>query len=211
MDKKSKTQLQDYLKDLTAVGETSSEQTEAMDGGHPEQDKQADNPSPKRSLSLPNLPSKTLAPSETLEEETSFDHWNQSFNEDLAVAVDNNSEPAPKTRRPRKRWWLGGVFILLVAGTAITLPKAIEMVNGWRQEAQFKAYEQEQHQDSEVLKLALLPPAERDPRLQAIANQGELSLDRSRARFLLATDLLANFEGGRPSECWKGWRWTIRF
>ncbi|WP_228014999.1 tetratricopeptide repeat protein [Synechocystis salina] len=59
-----------------------------------------------------------------------------------------------------------------------------------------RAYEQEQHQDSEVLRLALLTPEQRRGRLEAIANQEELSLERSRARFLLAGDLLAKFEGG---------------
>jgi soluble lytic murein transglycosylase len=177
-----------------------------MDDGHPGENGESSNAAPKKNLFLPNLPSTPIASPESMQGGiTDFDPLNPGYQSNqpspwpVAVPspeIDPESENQDNGHSPRKRWWLGGIFILLVAGTAITLPKAMEMVDGWRQEAQFRAYEQEQHQDSEVLKLALLPPAQRDAKLQAIADQGEASLERSRARFLLAGDLLDKFEGG---------------
>lgn len=214
MHKKSKAQLQDYLKDLTAMGDASSEQMEANQDGHQGETAENINPppqNPKKRLSLPNLSSPSLAAeAENLEsaEQPESDYLSNPFGQanktNVAIAPVNSDYIAPEklADQPResfggKRWlWLGGILVLLVGGTALTLPKALEMVNGWRQEAQLKAYEQEQHQDSEVLRLALLPPDQRRSKLEAIANQEELSLERSRARFLLAGDLLAKFEGG---------------
>lgn len=49
---------------------------------------------------------------------------------------------------------------------------------------------------SEVLPLALKPVETRKSNLEAIANKKEKSLDRSRARYLLAVDLLKEYKGG---------------
>jgi soluble lytic murein transglycosylase len=50
-------------------------------------------------------------------------------------------------------------------------------------------------QKSEVLILASFSPQERDPRLREIAT-GKKSLERSRARYLLASDFVDQYEGG---------------
>jgi soluble lytic murein transglycosylase len=49
---------------------------------------------------------------------------------------------------------------------------------------------------SEVLPLALVKPEARKAQLETIANSKEKSLDRARARYLLASDLINQYQGG---------------
>ena len=49
---------------------------------------------------------------------------------------------------------------------------------------------------SRVLPLAYLEAEEREAQLQAIASEQERSLDRNRARYLLASDLIRKYEVG---------------
>jgi soluble lytic murein transglycosylase len=224
MHKKFQTQLQDYLKDLTAMGdptpEPETQQDTKSDGVQAEEQSPASHSlkkqnSPKKSLSLPSFsslgsgsavspqtsssashesPSNGSPPSS----ETAIDGEDAMIDTAKTIAGERNL-PGTQTTKPRKiqkRWLLGGAFLLAIAGTVLALPKAVEMVEQWRQEEQIKTYEQEQDRDSEVLRLALLPPAERDAKLQAITAQPTLSLERSRARYLLAEDLLGKYEGG---------------
>jgi soluble lytic murein transglycosylase len=51
-------------------------------------------------------------------------------------------------------------------------------------------------QPSPVLSLASLSPKERDSQLKVIASADKPSLDRSRARYLLASDYIKNYQGG---------------
>mgnify|MGYP002654569733 CR=1 FL=1 len=214
MHKKFQTQLHDYLKDLTATGDPTPEPEapqntpESQPAETPSADRPKPSPhSPKKSLSLPTLPSlrsdpvPSSAPSVPQQNGSSLSPDPQP---PVAISVDpdpiettNSPEvQPPQPRRVKKRWLIGGALLVAIAGTILALPKAVEMVEQWRQEEQIQTYEEEQHQDSEVLRLALLPPAERDARLQEIAAQPEVSLERSRARFLLAEDLLGKYEGG---------------
>lgn len=57
---------------------------------------------------------------------------------------------------------------------------------------------------SKVLPLALLKPEARKTQLENIANSKEKSLDRARARYLLASDLLKEYKGGEALDYLKG-------
>ncbi|WP_228014998.1 hypothetical protein [Synechocystis salina] len=142
MHKKSKAQLQDYLKDLTAMGDTSSEQMEPDQDGHQGETTETASSPPKKRLSLPNLSPPAIA----------NPHWEPGSDSlsSLGPGDQQSTITAPLNGRDQylaeedqtqghvrsKRWlWLGGILVLLVGGTALTLPRALEMVNGWRQEA----------------------------------------------------------------------------
>ncbi|MEB3311182.1 MAG: transglycosylase SLT domain-containing protein [Snowella sp.] len=95
--------------------------------------------------------------------------------------------------------WLigGGVLLVVLGGLAVLVPKGLDWVESRQQQAILKTLESEMNQPSQVLKLALLPVKERESQLQAIAAQPEPSLERSRARYLLAADLLRAYQGGQ--------------
>lgn len=59
-----------------------------------------------------------------------------------------------------------------------------------------KHLEEDPNQPSIVLSLATLPSQERKSKLEEIASAREPSLERSRARYLLASDLIKEYEGG---------------
>lgn len=99
-------------------------------------------------------------------------------------------ESAPLVRP----WWVPGAIILMSSLTVLVL-----LMSQWEKEhkhQQATKFEQEQHQPSEVLKLIKFPRDQRVNKLQAIANRSEVTLDRSRARYLLAVDALDRYEGG---------------
>ena len=232
MHKKFQTQLQDYLKDLTATGDPTPEPEAQQDtdsdgvqgeGQSPDRQSVKKQNSPKKSLSLPSFsslkpdpavsPEVPLSASEAEPNGQPLPNGSEGSTPPPVAAIEmeaavvdppetiagvsNLTETKPsKPKKIKKRWLLGGALLVAIAGTVLALPKAVEMVEQWRQEEQIKTYEEEQHQDSEVLRLALLPPAEREARLQAIAAQPNVSLERSRARYLLAEDLLGKYEGG---------------
>ncbi|MDY6782827.1 MAG: transglycosylase SLT domain-containing protein [Cyanobacteriota bacterium] len=61
-----------------------------------------------------------------------------------------------------------------------------------------------QDEDSQVLPLVSLPPEERRSPLEEIAASPEPSIDRSRARYLLATDWIEDLEGGKALQQLEG-------
>ena len=101
-----------------------------------------------------------------------------------------------KTFKKTFPWLLGGGILLIMGGIAVVAPKMMDWVEKQQQEEVVKKLEGESQQPSEVLKLATLPPEKRDEQLKAIAAQSESSLERSRARYLLAVDLLKAYKGG---------------
>ncbi|MGL5033782.1 MAG: transglycosylase SLT domain-containing protein [Microcystaceae cyanobacterium] len=106
-------------------------------------------------------------------------------------------EPSPLSK-VSKAWWLGGSFLLLLLGAGILLvPKLMDTMEQWQEQKVTQQLETEPQNTSEVFKLINLPPGKRDEQLKMIASQSQESLERSRARYLLATDLLAKFEGGK--------------
>ncbi len=105
-----------------------------------------------------------------------------------------------KLGKGKKTWWIGGGLLLLVGGMILFLPKGIDLVEKQQQEKITKTLEAEVNQPSEVLKLAMLSPEKRPGQLKAIAALAEPSLERSRARYLLASDLLKIYQGGQAVE-----------
>jgi soluble lytic murein transglycosylase len=92
-----------------------------------------------------------------------------------------------------------GVLLLALPGSIWLAPKAIEWLEQ-NTSLSFKAKKTLQEEDfarpSKVLTLATLPPEQRASQLQEMAAAEEPSLDRSRARYLLASDLIKQYEGG---------------
>ncbi|HAC62843.1 MAG TPA: tail length tape measure protein [Cyanothece sp. UBA12306] len=89
-----------------------------------------------------------------------------------------------------------GLLGLVLIGTIPFAPKAIELI-GQRQQARIEQTLQEDRgKPSVVLTLAEIPPEQRQQKLQEIASSDTISLERSRARYLLAADLLKKYEGG---------------
>jgi len=93
-------------------------------------------------------------------------------------------------------WGSAAAIALALFGGAVVL--APHGFNGFEpdQARWTKIFETERNQDSKVLPLALLPAAQRTDGLKAIAASNTPSLDRSRAKYLLAVDLLKKYEGG---------------
>lgn len=89
-----------------------------------------------------------------------------------------------------------GLLGLALIGTIPLAPKAIDWMEQ-RQQAQIeKALQEDGNKPSVVLTLAEIPSEQRRQKLEEIAASDTLSLERSRARYLLAVDLLKKYEGG---------------
>lgn len=100
----------------------------------------------------------------------------------------------------KKFYFLGRWLLLLIAllGSVLFIPQVRSYLQKWTGvDLSFSQKQEFNYADpnSAVLKLASLPPSERKSQLQAIATTGE-GLEKSRARYLLATDLIQEFEGG---------------
>lgn len=94
-------------------------------------------------------------------------------------------------------WGSAAAIALVMFGSAVVFVP--QWLNSWEQRDQTrwtKLFETERQKESQVLPLALIPAAQRADKLTAIANSNIPSLDRSRARYLLAVDLLKKYEGG---------------
>ena len=201
MSKDLQTKFQSYLEDL--------------------QSKETDNPDSTATVAAPDIPSETSLPETETPDDAStppspdvapvivFDAETppQSPMADPFVAGGKSSPPpldasADPARSPSLAKWLGGGLLLFLLGGGIwLLPKLWVTTEQNRHHQQFLV---EQNQPSEVLKLANLSPQQRDKTLQAIANQPTSSLDRNRARFLLASDLLDKYEGGAAIKLLEG-------
>lgn len=87
---------------------------------------------------------------------------------------------------------VGLVFLaLLLVGTTWLTPKIVD----WFGQS-FSGEEGEKGTSSEVLSLIQENSPHRDTQLREIAGEGKKSLDRSRARYLLAMDNLKKYQGG---------------
>ncbi|MEB3173628.1 MAG: transglycosylase SLT domain-containing protein [Cyanobacteriota bacterium] len=145
--------------------------------------KTSESPAPLQP-SLPTLPPLTI-PQVTVAEE---------FLPPPAPEALAESEPEPRRRRSWPGWLL--VVALVLGGGTLLTPLAWRGWTQWQTQEQHRRYEAEQNQPSAALKLVDTLAKERAERLKTLAEQSQPSLDRSRARFLLATDLLKQFEGG---------------
>ncbi|CCQ52405.1 transglycosylase SLT domain-containing protein [Crocosphaera watsonii] len=91
---------------------------------------------------------------------------------------------------------LSSLALLGSISTVALTPKVLEWFET-RQQAKIEtALEEDINQPSLVLTLAEVPEKQRREQLEAIAASKNLSLERSRARYLLASDLLKEYEGG---------------
>ena len=111
---------------------------------------------------------------------------------------------------------LGIILVALISSTLLTpkvrqwLTQQIELSAA--NNAPVAKPEEYDDSDSMVLKLASLPAKERESQLQALAkgneiisfNSGGKALERSRARYLLASDLIAQYEGGQALQQLQG-------
>ena len=91
------------------------------------------------------------------------------------------------------------VSSLLLLGTMATVtvtPRVVEWLEQ-RQQTQIETtLKEDLNKPSVVLTLAEVPTEQRQQTLQEIASSQTLSLERSRARYVLANDLLKQYEGG---------------
>ena len=91
---------------------------------------------------------------------------------------------------------VSSVLLLGTMATVTITPRVVEWLEQ-RQQTQIETTLQEDlNKPSVVLTLAELPAEQRQQTLQEIASSETLSLERSRARYLLANDLLQKYEGG---------------
>lgn len=88
------------------------------------------------------------------------------------------------------------VLLVGAISAVVVTPRVIEWLEE-RQQTKIETVLQEDiNKPSVVFTLAEIPAQQRREQLQAIASSDTLSLERSRARYLLASDLLAEYEGG---------------
>ncbi|MGI0481350.1 transglycosylase SLT domain-containing protein [Geminocystis sp. CENA526] len=103
-----------------------------------------------------------------------------------------------KTKKSKTLIPIPTLLIILagVVGATVLTPKLIKLLDGIVITTEPVEYRLDA--PSEVLPLADVSPSERQSVLESIANQEKPSLDRNRARFLLASDILrVDFDGGK--------------
>jgi soluble lytic murein transglycosylase len=91
-----------------------------------------------------------------------------------------------------------GTFVLIVLASLWLNPQALTWIEQKTSlNLSSRAPEPEEYtRPSAVVKLAMVDAPKRDTQLKKIAADGEFPLDRARARYLLASDLLKKYEGG---------------
>lgn len=105
-----------------------------------------------------------------------------------------------KTRKAKKKWPIGVILLILIglAGATALTP---ELLRRFEQIVASRYTDKTQYtltSPSRVLPLATNPPQQRREKLLAIANEKKPSLDRSRARYLLALDIIREeLDGGK--------------
>ena len=94
------------------------------------------------------------------------------------------------------------IVLAAILGSTLLSPRVRDWI---QQDGRFGAsVEEDLNQPSAVLSLVTQPAEARRSQLEEIASARKRSLDRSRARYLLAVDLLAQFKGGPALEQLEG-------
>lgn len=88
------------------------------------------------------------------------------------------------------------IAVAVIGGAVVFAPQWLNGIEQRNQARWTKIFEAERQKDSQVLPLALVSAQQRIDKLKAIASSTTPSLDRSRARYLLAADLIKKYEGG---------------
>jgi soluble lytic murein transglycosylase len=112
-----------------------------------------------------------------------------------------------KTDKQKQTLPLSTIALIIagILGATLLTPKLLTFVNEvivsrFQQKPEYRL-----DAPSAVLALADIPPAERQTQLEEIANQKESTLDRARARYLMASDLLReDYDGGKAIVYLKG-------
>ncbi|NCO76485.1 MAG: transglycosylase SLT domain-containing protein [Cyanobacteria bacterium] len=105
-----------------------------------------------------------------------------------------------KTKKSKNRVSISTVALIIagIAGATILTPKLVTLLGDVVISPTVEKTEYRLDAPSEVLPLADIPPKQRQTALEAIAGVEKPSLDRSRARFLLASDILrSDFDGAK--------------
>ncbi len=102
-----------------------------------------------------------------------------------------------KSLQGKTPWLVGsGLLILLIPGAFLLASPTANWLEKWQTTRVESLLEKDFQKPSAVLNFAALPATTRNTQLQEIAAVNNLSLERSRARYLLAMDLLQKYEGG---------------
>ncbi|MEL4897212.1 lytic transglycosylase domain-containing protein [Crocosphaera sp. Alani8] len=88
------------------------------------------------------------------------------------------------------------VLLLGSLATVVLTPRVVEWLEAKKQAEIEITLQEDSNKPSLVFTLAEIPAQQRREQLEAIASSETLSLERSRARYLLANDLLQEYEGG---------------
>ncbi|MGK7932422.1 MAG: transglycosylase SLT domain-containing protein [Microcystaceae cyanobacterium] len=99
---------------------------------------------------------------------------------------------------PKQPSFIIGSSLLIVSllGLAIASPQLLNWLEDHNRHKIDKLLQEQAKETSQVLPLVTTPVKERREQLTTLALLNNLSLDRSRARYLLAADLLQEYEGG---------------
>ncbi|AFY78215.1 soluble lytic murein transglycosylase-like protein [Pleurocapsa sp. PCC 7327] len=92
-----------------------------------------------------------------------------------------------------------GALLLALLGSVWLNPQAVDWIEQRTSidlGSERTSHSEELNRPSAVLNLTTLPAQERESQLKEIASSGKSLLDRSRARYLLASDLIKKYEGG---------------
>ena len=89
-----------------------------------------------------------------------------------------------------------GALLLALVTSILLMPKATLWLEEWGQTKLERQLTEAGRQPSQVFLLASLSPKQRETQLQELAATSPNILERSRARYLLAADLIAQYEGG---------------
>ena len=89
-----------------------------------------------------------------------------------------------------------GTILFALVASLLLMPLATTWVNEWGKSKIERRLTEEELKPSTVFPLAALTPEVRQDKLVAIADRPIVSLDRSRARYLLASDWIEQYEGG---------------
>jgi soluble lytic murein transglycosylase len=91
-----------------------------------------------------------------------------------------------------------GLLLVALLGSVWLTPRVISWLQAWthRESIADKILQEDPDRASTVLTLVALPRDQRQAQLKALAAAEKPSLERSRARYLLAADYIQKFEGG---------------
>lgn len=125
--------------------------------------------------------------------------WNDGYRLDIKLHIVTQRKPMLKRRKRSPLEILGAIgagLAVVITGVAVAsfkfpqLRSTLSVVDPTDPSRDLKSLDDTPFQDSVLLSLSYQPPEQRIDELTAIASQRRASRDRSRARYLLASDLI---------------------